>query len=286
MSTPWRVDAHQHFWRVCRGDYFWMPDSGPLARDYLPRDLAGLNEAAGICGTVLVQAAPTVAETEYLLGLADADGPVDILGVVGWADLAGPDLGEFEKLASHPKLVGVRPMIQDIAADDWVIQPAVLDGLSRLPSLGLTFDLLCHPRHLRYAIQALEQVPQLPVVVDHLAKPRNDAVDSEWRAHMADLAARPGTYCKLAGLVTEVGRGWTAGQFAGHVEAILELFGPRRIMIGTDWPVLLTAAEHRDVVALSDRLISQLPAEDQVWMWRGAAKEFYRLDTEPGATST
>jgi L-fuconolactonase len=283
MPAPWRVDAHQHFWRICRGDYFWMPGSGPLARDYLPSDLAGLNEAAGICGTVLVQAAPTVAETEYLLGLADADGPVDILGVVGWADLTAPDLGSFEKLARHPKLVGVRPMIQDIAADDWVIQPAVLDGLSRISGLGLTFDLLCHPRHLRYALQALEHVPQLPVVVDHLAKPHYDAVDSEWRAHMAALAARPDTYCKLAGLVTEVGPGWTADQFVRHVEVILELFGPRRIMIGTDWPVLLSAAGHHDVVALADRLISQLPAEDQQWMWRRAAKEFYGLQADPDA---
>jgi L-fuconolactonase len=274
-----RIDAHHHFWRVSRGDYYWMPADGPLSRDYLPKDMVDINQHAGITGTVLVQAAPTEGESEYLLGLADAVGSDQILGVVGWVDLEKHDDVAVERFANHPKFVGVRPMIQDISDDDWICRPAVIASLARLAALGLTFDLLCRPQHLSHAVRALERVPDLKVVVDHLAKPDYSRVEEVWQDNLTKLAERPNTYCKLAGLVSEVGPGWSIDDFRAHVEIVIELFGPDRIMIGTDWPVHLVVAKHSEVVNLIDLLISNQSEKDRRRMWSGTAVDVYGLKT-------
>ncbi len=272
------IDAHQHVWRLDRGDYPWMPDAGPLHRDYLPEDYAPLAAAAGIFSSVLVQAAPTVAETEYMLAIAE-DNP-DIVGVVGWVDLAGSPVADLERLASHPKLIGVRPMIQDLADDARIARPAVLDGLKRLAEFDLSFDLLCYPRHLPYAVEALGKVPELRVVVDHLAKPDYSSVDPAWRAGMTALAALPNMHCKIAGLVTEVGRSWPQADFSRHFDVVYGLFGARRLMIGTDWPVLNTVASFAEVVRHYEALIAALSTAERAEMWAGTAKRFYRLVPE------
>lgn len=276
-SAHLRIDAHQHFWRVSRGDYSWMPSSGSLASDFLPSDLVVLNRKAQIDGTVLIQAAPTLRETEYMLGLADADGPVSILGVVGWVDLDSTDTEALEHFAKHPKFVGVRPMIQDIADEEWILRPRVIDNLRLLTSMGLTLDLLCRTRHLQNALQALIQVPELKVVVDHLAKPDYRHVDVVWLDLVGQLAKRPNTYCKLAGLVSEVDPGWTASLFKNHFNHIVDLFHADRVMIGTDWPVHTTVATHLEVVELANNLIADLDEGEQRRMWSGSAIEFYGL---------
>jgi L-fuconolactonase len=256
MSAPRRIDAHQHFWRIARGDYGWIPSAGPLARDFLPADLHALSAAAGIDGTIAVQAAPTVAETDFLLGLA-AEPDAGILGVVGWAPLDDPSDPALDRLGGEPACVGLRPMLQDLP-DDWIVSAVRSDELARMAAHGLVLDVLALPRQLRHVLRALEPVSELTVVVDHLAKPDYGAPLGRWGDDMRALAARPRTCCKLSGIVTEAGAGCSADDVRRHADLVLEAFGPDRVMFGSDWPVCLLAASHADVVALAEQLTAGL----------------------------
>ncbi len=271
-----RIDAHHHFWRVARGDYHWMPPEGALRHDYLPGDLAPLLKAARIEGTILVQAAQTVAETRFLLELAAQPGS-PVLGVVGWAPLDDPQVGTLlEEFAATPALVAVRPMLHDLADPAWIARPVVVENLRRVAALGLRFDALSFPEHLPHVLRALDRVPDLPVVIDHLSKPKYGPVPAaNWRGWMAELAVRPGTFCKLSGMVTEVGPGWTIDHFRGHADHILTAFGPDRVMFGSDWPVCLQAAGYAEVVGLAEALTGGLSVAESADVWGGSAARFY-----------
>lgn len=273
---PRRIDAHQHFWRVVRADYHWLPTSGPLHRDYLPSDLAPLTSAADISGTITVQAAQTQAETAFLLELAQS--PANhILGVVGWLPLEAVEAPALlEQLAAQPKIVGVRPMLHDLEQVDWITQPVVVENLRRLPALGLCFDVLSYPQHLPYVWKALDQVPDLPVVIDHLSKPPyGPTLEKEWQHWLKQLAQNPKVCCKLSGMVTEVGAAWKVDDFRAYANYVLETFGPSRVMFGSDWPVCLTAASYAQVVELTARLVSELDDEKQAQVWGETAAKFY-----------
>jgi L-fuconolactonase len=204
------IDSHQHFWRLDRGDYHWMsPDLAPLYRDHGPEDLAPILARHGIGRTILVQAAATVAETAFMLDVAGR-APF-VAGVVGWVEFTDPDAPTtIARLAANPLLVGLRPMVQDIADDDWLVRPDLAPAFRAVREHGLVFDALVFPRHLSRLLVVLDRHPDLPVVVDHGAKPgiAGRRLDP-WRADMAAVAARPRTTCKLSGLVTEAGPDWT-----------------------------------------------------------------------------
>src|SRR5881394_2377551 len=143
------IDSHQHFWQVGRFDYPWMSsDLGVLYRDYLPHDLSPILQGNGVDKTVLVQASNSVAESRWLLQLADANS--FIAGVVGWVDLMSPQVEEqLRELIAHPKFKGVRHLVESEPDDDWLVRPAVLSSLKRLAAYGLSYDLLVHTRHLK-----------------------------------------------------------------------------------------------------------------------------------------
>ena len=274
-----RIDSHQHYWQIARGDYGWMPESGPLVRDYFPADLRLHNQAADFEGTIVVQAAPTLAETEFMLKLAGQPDSM-ILGVVGWVDLDdAASMRRLETLANNPRLVAVRPMIQDLAEDDWVLRPQVIESLRRLPELGLRFDLLSLPRHLPHAYEALSQIPELDIVIDHLSKPHyQQGVEADdWRMWMGKFAELPRVHCKLSGMVTEVGEGWSMADFRAHAGFVLDAFGPERVMFGSDWPVCLLAATHAQVVDLASQLTAHLTDEQQADVWGLTAARFYGI---------
>jgi L-fuconolactonase len=197
------LDCHHHLWKVARGDYHWMRGAPPiLRRDYLVEDLRPQLLPCGVDRTIVVQAAPTEAETDFLLGLAaESD---FIAGVTGWLDLAARDFPD--RLASHrrnPKFVAIRPMLQDLPEDDWILQPIVLDNLEHLSDCSFPLEFLTLPRHLPHVLKVLEQLPQLRAVVDHLSKPAiaSGAVEP-WKRLMSAVAEFPGVHCKLSGLVT------------------------------------------------------------------------------------
>ena len=239
------IDAHQHFWQVSRDDYGWLtPELQSLYRDFMPSDLAPHLDQHGIDGTILVQAAPTIAETEFLLEIADKT-PF-VLGVVGWVDFEATTAPhDIARLAKHPKLVGLRPMIQDIADDDWMLRTDLTPAFEAMTTADLTFDALVLPRHLSNLRKLLNRHPNFRTVIDHAAKPDIAAGQfDEWAFDIAVIAKESGAYCKLSGLLTEAGDDWTVSGVAPYAAHLFEHFGPERLVWGSDWPVLNLASDY------------------------------------------
>ena len=259
-----RVDAHQHFWRLDRADYGWLtPAQAPIYRDFEPADLAPLLARAGIDATVLVQAAPTVAETRFLLELAAATPAV--AGVVGWAPLDAPNAPDVvAELARAPHLKGLRPMIHDIPDVDWMLGPALAPGLRAIAASDLVFDALVRPPHLPNLRRLLDRHPDLRVVIDHGAKPEiGEGRREPWATHMAGLARDSRAWVKLSGLVTEDGPGWSVERLRPYVDHLLECFGPDRLIFGSDWPVVTLRASYAEWVAAALALIGGLERDAQ-----------------------
>ena len=271
-----RIDAHQHFWSITRGDYGWLtPDKGVLWRDYLPHDLAPLMGKAGIDRTLLVQAAPTEAETRFLLEIAHQT-PF-VAGVVGWADFTAPDApARIAALAADPLLVGLRPMVQDIAEDGWIARADLAPALHAVQAQGLVFDALVLPRHLGPLGVMLDRHPDLTVVVDHAAKPHIAAQDFDpWRANIAAIAARPNTFCKFSGLVTAAAPGWTMRDLEPVVAHLLATFGPERLIWGSDWPVVTLAADYATWHAAADALLAECSPGERAAIFGATAARVY-----------
>lgn len=271
-----KIDAHQHFWILERGDYDWLtPDLAPIYRDFTPDDLHPLLKAEGFNGTIVVQATDTEDETDYLLSLADAHDW--ILGVVGWVDLEGEDAtARIAKFAENRKFVGVRPMIQSLEGDDWMLRPTLAPAISALIAHGLCFDALVMPRHLPHLQKFLNTYPDLPVVIDHCAKPeiRSDLFQP-WADQIKEIAENSTAMCKLSGLVTEAKPDWTAEDILPYADHILTCFGPDRVMFGSDWPVLNLAGNYKKWSALARTLCLELSAIEKDAVFGETARRFY-----------
>ena len=277
-----RIDAHQHFWTIRRDDYGWLtPALKPLYRDFQPAGLAPLLADAGIERTVLVQAAPTVAETRYLLELADQRDSV--AGIVGWIDMtsasAADDLAE---LAENPKLVGIRPMIHNIKDPAWIVRPNLAAATEAITERGLCFDALVRPMHLPYLLEFLQRHPALKTVIDHGAKPNiAEGRWQPWADSMSEIAETTGAFCKLSGLLTEAGPTQGYADLEPYMEHLLAAFGPERLMWGSDWPVLNLAGNYPDWLAMAERFLARLEEAEQAHVLGGTAACFYSL-AQPG----
>jgi L-fuconolactonase len=277
-----RVDAHQHFWRLADRSGAWPPASlAPIHRDFLPSDLAPTLRRAGVDASVLVQSLPSEADTAWLLELAHAT-PF-VRGVVGWVDMksaAAP--AAIVALAADPLFKGVRPMLQDLPDDDWIADPATGPAAETMARLGLVFDALVLPRQLSALVTFAERHPALTVLVDHAAKPAiREGELLAWRTALARLAGLPNVHCKLSGLLTEAPPGADASALLPWVQVVWALFGPRRLVWGSDWPVLLMAADYVDWCALTEQLFERVdppatPAERAAVLGDNAAS-LYRL---------
>jgi L-fuconolactonase len=270
------IDSHQHYWRLARGDYGWLTRKlGPIYRDFEPDDMATLLQAAGVARTIAVQAAPTEAETRYLLALAKAEN--SIAGVVGWTDFDSPDATRrIAAMARNRLLVGLRPMIHDIADPDWMLSPAVGKALAAMQRNGLVFDALVRPPHLARLLVLADRHPSLVIVIDHCAKPLiRDGVIEPWASDMAALAQRANVHVKLSGLVTEAGSGWKVQDLAPYVRHVLKSFGPDRVLWGSDWPVLNLAGDYGGWMKAARQLLKGLSADDQAAIMGGNAARVY-----------
>lgn len=274
-----RIDAHQHFWHVARRDYAWLtPDAYPeLYRDFGPTDLAPMLARCGIDATVLVQGAETESETEFLLGIAGVT-PF-VAGVVGWTDLTTRGApARIERLAHRAKLVGLRPMLELIEDDDWILDPRLAPAFAAMERHGLCLDALIRPRHLPVLRRFLAAHPDLPVVIDHAAKPAIAGGELVgWSEQIRDVADSSGAFAKLSGLATEAATDWNAKTLEPYVDVLLESFGPRRLMWGSDWPVLNVAGHYEGWHTVAHTLTADLPAEDKDWVFGGTAARFYGL---------
>lgn len=273
------IDAHCHLWHPGRGDYGWMPrDNETLNHVYTATDLHREIAQAGVDGVVLVQAAPTVEETEYMLGIADA--VPFVAGVVGWIDFERRDAVEvLRRLAGHPKFRGVRPMIQDIPDVNWMLRDDVQWAFEAVADLGLTFDALGFPRHLPNFLTVLKRHPRLRVVVDHCMKPqvRDPSGFDAWAEGIARIAGETEAFCKLSGIVTEADTDWSAEALWPYAEHVLMQFGPERVMWGSDWPVSRLRGEYGEWLATARRLCVRLDAAGREAVFGGTATRFYGL---------
>ena len=274
-----KIDSHQHFWNYSAAEYPWIgAGMERIARDYLPADLMAVAAPQGIGGSVAVQARQSVAESRWLLGLAEAS-PI-IRGVVGWVDLRSEGVAaELTELSAHEKFVGVRHVVQDEPDPRFVLGADFVRGLRQLQSYGLTYDLLIYPQQLPAAVQLVAMLPEQPFVLDHLAKPRiKTGAIQEWRRDVEALAQHGNVCCKVSGMVTEADwRGWKPADFTPYLDVVLQAFGPERLMFGSDWPVCLLAGEYAEVVGIVADFFGRLSAAEQQFIWGGTATRFYGL---------
>lgn len=277
-----RLDAHQHYWSLAYRDYGWLtPALGPIHRDFGPADLHPLLDAARIDATLLVQAAPSAAETQRLLAIARHPAS-RVAGVVGWCDLLAADAAkQVVQLATDPLLVGLRPMLQDLDDPRWILQPALRPGIEAMVACGLAFDALVKPRQLSPLLEFAERHPALRIVIDHAAKPDIARRAFEpWAHDLARLARcrrEAPLRCKLSGLVTEAGAGWQLDDLRPVVQHLLAEFGPSRLLWGSDWPVLNLAADYARWVDTSEALLSGLTPVERDAVFGANAVDFYRL---------
>ncbi len=272
------IDAHLHYWQIARGDYGWLtPELGPLYRDHLPKDAEPHLAAAGIDGIVLVQAAPTEAETRFLLDIAKKDPRVR--GVVGWIDMTARDAPDrLASLAADRMLKAIRPMWQDLPDDDFMHRPEIQPVYRALVELGLRFDALAKPRHLKLMPRLLDRHPDLPVIVDHGAKPDIAGGGlAAWKRDLREVARFPHVFCKLSGLVTEAAEGVTADDLRPYVDTLVALFGPERLVFGSDWPVCTLRCSYGEWHAMARELTAPLGADAQAAIFGGNAGAFYGL---------
>jgi L-fuconolactonase len=272
------IDAHLHSWLLSRGDYGWLTPALPaIYRDVSIPDWQAQAAAHGITGGVLVQAAPTESETQWLL--AQAQQHPAVLGVVGWADLLAPDApARIRALAANPKLKGLRPMLQDITDPDWILQAELAPALQTMSDLGLVLDALIKPLHLPRLLALAARYPTLKLVIDHAAKPDIAAGQWEpWASDLAKVASQTQAVCKISGLLTEAGpqpRPDAAQRWAAHV---LQVFGEDRVLWGSDWPVLELAGSYSDWWQASRRLSASLSEAGQKALYDSNTRRIYRL---------
>lgn len=281
MTEPRRIDAHHHLWDLSVRDQSWTAELPVLRRSFLWEDLAPELSDRGVDGTILVETINVAEETPEFLALA-AETP-QILGVIGWVDLTAPDVADeiarLQKLPGGDKLVGLRHQVQGEPDPEWLLRPDVLRGLAAVAEAGLVFDLLLLPAQLPAAIRVVDQVRGMRWVLAHAAKPPIASGEIEpWRSHLRTLAANPGVACKLSGLVTEAGEDWSAEQIAPFATAILEAFGPDRVMVGSDWPVCLLQTSYAEVDDLHARLLDGLSADEFAQARGGTAQRWYLGD--------
>ena len=271
-----RLDAHQHFWSYDAAQYPWIPPGSPLHRSWLPDDLAALQQPLGFDGSIAVQARHVVEESDWLLGLADKH--ANVKGVVGWVDLRSDRVeADLERLARHPKFVGVRHVVQEEPDDAFMLGRDFQRGISKLAAYGLTYDILIYPKQLAAALRLAENFPEQPFVLDHIAKPFIKAgLIEPWAMQLRQLAKLPNVHCKVSGMLTEADhQAWRAEQFRPYLDTVFEAFGPARLMYGSDWPVCLVAGSYEQSYRLVDDYARGLTDQQRVGLFGGNAAAFY-----------
>jgi L-fucono-1,5-lactonase len=278
MNAPMTgIDSHQHFWRLDRGDYGWLtPALAPIYRDFLPGHLAPQLAEAGVGATILVQAAATVEETRFMLELARDN--AFIAGVVGWMDFESDDAVEtIAALATDPKLVGLRPMIQDIPDSEWMLEEKLAPAFEAMIDHGLVFDALVLTRHLPALLELSARYPDLAMVLDHGAKPPIGKGDiTSRKQQITELARLTPIVCKLSGLVTEAGSA-DAAALEDSVEHLLRAFGPARMMWGSDWPVCELVCSYGDWRTVTHTLLAKLTDAEREPIYFGTARATYGI---------
>jgi L-fuconolactonase len=273
------IDAHQHLWRIGQNGHEWpTPDLDALYRDFGPDDLTAACNGLNIDGTVLVQSQPSDADTQWMLAVASVT-PL-IRGVVGWTDLAASDASQrIAFLARQPKLKGLRPMLQGLPQDDWILHEAVRPALDAMIAHDLAFDALVYTRHLPFIGQLARRYPDLRIVIDHGAKPPLGYPEdmARWRDEIAAVAQNTNVSCKLSGLLTETAADQGGDVLTPCADHLLAIFGPDRLMWGSDWPVVLLKDSYSRWFNWTLRWLADKPRTTQTIIMGETARRFYQL---------
>ncbi len=275
-----RIDAHQHFWTLDRDDYGWLSaDLEPLYKDFAPADLKPLLDAAKISHSIVVQAAPTIDETRYLLSLAKQYD--SIAGVVGWLpmDNANISASALSKLCNDPKFVGIRPMLQELDDPAWIKRPDLYATTELLIEYDLCFDALIKSIHLPHLLHFLKRNPALRCVINHGAKPNIASGEwNSWKTGIAEIAQQTDAFCKISGMITEASTEQDYSVLAPYIDYLVEQFGPERLIWGSDWPVLNLAAGYLSWYEAAQGLLSNLSLQEKALVFGLNAQTAYRLD--------
>lgn len=269
------IDAHLHVWRLAAPEREWPgPDLPVIHRDFSLNDFWAAAEPLGVTGGILVQSQPDERDTEWLLSIARDD--TRIAGVVGWTDLLAPDApARIAELAERPKLVGLRPMLQGLEPD-WISNPALDPAITAMIENGLTFDALVKPPHLPALRDFARRWPDLPIVIDHAGKP--DIVTGDltgWLDTIEPLARLPNIHCKLSGLLTEMGPSQTIDALDPFFDGLFRLFGPSRLMWGSDWPVINLAGDYAGWLTTARRAAAERAPQSGAAIFGETALTFY-----------
>jgi L-fuconolactonase len=274
-----RIDSHHHLWKYSPADYPWISeDMKSIRQDFLIPELKQTMQIAKIDGVVTVQARQSLFETDWLLELASQNDC--IRAVVGWVPLTDPAVGShLEKYWHYPKLKAVRHVLQDEPDDLFILREDFNRGVSQLEDVGFSYDILIFERHLPQTIEFVDRHPTQVFILDHIAKPKiKSQALSPWRERMRELAQRENVYCKLSGIVTEADwNTWTENDLRPFIDAVLECFGPKRLMFGSDWPVSLLACTYEKWIEVVERSTASLSSSERDRLFGGTAKEAYRL---------
>jgi L-fuconolactonase len=278
-----RLDSHQHFWSYSESEYDWIDERmSRIRRDFAPGDLDPILRRNGFDGSVAVQVRQSLEETEYLLGLADEHD--FIRGVVGWVDLRSPGVRrDLERLSEQPRFRGVRHIVQAEPDDRFLLRDDFLRGVELLRDLDLTYDILVYHHHLPVVVDFVARFPEHRLVLDHIGKPPIAKGELEpWASSIRKLGKFENLCCKVSGMVTEADwRGWKKSDFALYLEIVLESFGPRRLLFGSDWPVATLAASYEEVFEIVEDFLEPLSSSEKYAVFGGNAVDFYRLEVPP-----
>lgn len=273
------IDAHHHLWKYTEKEYPWISDHmSVLKHDFLIPELTAVTKAAGVTGTVVVQARQTVGETEWLLDLATHHSI--LRGVVGWVPLVNASVEkDLARYAANPKLRGVRHVLHDEPDDAYMLRTDFNRGIGLLERRSLVYDILIFERHLQHTIEFVDRHPNQVFVVDHVAKPRiKEDIVTPWAERIRELAKRPNVSCKVSGMVTEADwRTWTPEKLKPYFETVLSAFGPRRLMFGSDWPVATLATTYGRWAETVEGWLAPLSAAERERILGGTAIEIYKL---------
>lgn len=273
------IDSHQHFWVYEPEKHAWIDDEMKVIRkNFLPEDLKKLYHENGIDGCVAVQADQTLSETDFLLDLAEKND--FIKGIVGWVDLRASNIESvLEKYSRFPKLKGFRHVVQGEPDHNFVLRPDFLNGIAALEKYNFTYDILIFPHQLGAALELVKRFPKQKFVIDHIAKPYiKDRFYDGWATLMKEISEYPNVYCKLSGMTTEADyNNWTPQQIEPYMQLVLDSFGAKRILFGSDWPVCLVAGNYTKTKELVTHFIAKLSMEDQAAIMGDNAMQFYNL---------
>ncbi len=276
-----KVDSHQHFWNLEKVAYPWLdPGFGSICRTIEAQELEPLVKAAGIDKTIIVQAMNSYDDTHYMLQTAEENDWVG--GVVGWVPLNIPEVADIKlkEFSQNRYFKGVRHLIHEEKDPDWVIRDNVIEGLKILATYNMTFDVVAvFPNHLKHVPYLAEKVPNLKMVIDHLAKPPiKDKHMGEWAEQLARAAEYPNVYAKVSGLNTAADwETWTAADIKPYIDYTIEKFGANRIMFGSDWPVANLAGDYAKVWAETNKAIATYSASEVDAILGRTAAAFYQI---------